>query len=289
MVGDEDTLMEQIYIRNILAEIESALVRFRELFAGRLRGGMLELAQAAADRERRVLEIVGPIGAGDPLLERDMTETVSEPGGLTRTVQYGRVAHDAVDALATRYYGDGLKLSDRLYGMDKVLRSGVEDTMLRAVIEGLSVEQTMDRLVGGPLSATSEAAHYAARIARTEIAHAYSEASIGAVTDPGTHRMRDGVTGVRWQLSTSHPASDICDIWALHDSGAGPGVYSNVDAMPIDHPNGLCYWTTVLADVPATAAWTGGQTPDITDIPDSQITRYADAGDHAAQALLAGR
>jgi hypothetical protein len=59
--------------------------------------------------------------------------------------------------------------------------------------------------------------------------------------------------GLKWNISGSHfqrmPQGDICDdTWAV----GGPnrdGVYPIGDPayeVPIDHPNGLCYTTTVL-------------------------------------------
>jgi hypothetical protein len=288
MIGDSDTRMEQEYMRMILREIEQALGQFHTIYAERLRGSMLELAQAAAARERRVQELTGPLGTNDPLVHAEMTETFPNPDGTTSAVQYGRVAHDAVEALAARYYGDGLRLSDRLYGVDKAFRTGVADTLMQSLVEGLSVEQTMDRLVAGPLSKTTDAAYRAARIARTELAHAYTEAHARSLVDPTNGQLREGVQGVKWQLSTSHPVPDICDVWALHDEGHGPGVYSSMARLPSDHPNGLCFTTTVLEIDPESRTLTAGQVPDLGGITDAEIQRYADQGDVAAQAFMTG-
>lgn len=285
MIGEADEAMRQVYLENILREIEATLTQFRTMFAGRLRGGMLELAQAAVDREARVQALGGTMRENDPLLARDMTEQVSLPNGDTARIEFGRVAHDAVEALATRYYGDGLRLSDRLYDVDRTFRRGVEDVLMQAVVEGASIRETIDRLTAGPLSKTSDAAHRAAVIARTEIAHAYTEAHVRSVRDPQTGLWREGVVGVKWMLSSSHPEPDICDIWALHDEGRGEGVYYTVP-VPSDHPNGLCLTTTVLEAVPESATWSTGQVPDLDGIRDSHVQYYADAGDPVAQRYL---
>lgn len=288
MIGSMYDRMEQVYMQNLLREIEDAIRGFTKLYAERLHGAMIEVAQAAVDRERRIHELVAPLAANDPLVRTDMEESVTDPDGSTHQISFGVVAHDAVEALATRYYGDGLRLSDRLYGVDQTLRTGVADTMIQSIVEGLSVEQTMNRLLEGPLSKTSASAMQAARIARTEIAHAHTEAHLRSTLDPQTGKLRDGVKGVKWQLSTSHPQPDICDVWALHDSGLGPGVYSDMNAVPSDHPNGLCFTTTVLAALPETERWDTGQTPELGGITDAELQRYADDGDVAAQAMLRG-
>lgn len=285
MIGDANDAMRQVYLENILREIEATLTQFRTMFAGRLRGGMLELAQAAVDREARVQALGGTMRENDPLLARDMTEQVSLPNGNMASIEFGRVAHDAVEALATRYYGDGLRLSDRLYDVDRTFRRGVENTLMQAVVEGASIRETIDRLTAGPLSKTSDAAHRAAVIARTEIAHAYTEAHVRSVKDPTTGLWREGVTGLKWSLSVSHPKPDICDIWAMHDEGRGTGVYYSTP-VPSDHPNGLCFTTTVLAAVPESAVWSGGQVPDLDGITDAHVQYYADRGDTVAQRYM---
>lgn len=245
----------------------------------------MELAQAAVDREARVQALGGTMRENDPLLARDMTEQVSLPNGNMASIEFGRVAHDAVEALATRYYGDGLRLSDRLYDVDRTFRRGVENTLMQAVVEGASIRETIDRLTAGPLSKTSDAAHRAAVIARTEIAHAYTEAHVRSVKDPTTGLWREGVTGLKWSLSVSHPKPDICDIWAMHDEGRGTGVYYSTP-VPSDHPNGLCFTTTVLAAVPESAVWSGGQVPDLDGISDAHVQYYADRGDTVAQRYM---
>ncbi|MCP4990717.1 MAG: hypothetical protein GY928_33145 [Colwellia sp.] len=57
------------------------------------------------------------------------------------------------------------------------------------------------------------------------------------------------VTGVTFNLSSSHDEFDECDVIANTDNGQGVGVYSlkNQPAMPI-HPNGVSFLTDVLID-----------------------------------------
>lgn len=284
---DEDARMEQVYLQTILGELEHSLRQFQSLFAERLRGGMLELAQAAVTREARVLALGVDLSERDPILSAEMSQTITEPDGSTATIQYGRVAHDAIEALAVRYYGDGLRLSDRIYGVDQTLRRGVEQTVMQSVAEGLTIGQTIDRLVDGPLSAHAQAANRAAVIARTEIAQAYNEAHIRSAKDPDTGAYRDGVTGLVWHLSSSHPAPDICDVWATYDEGRGQGVYYTTPP-PSDHPNGLCFMTTAIDAIPETRTFSTGAIPNVDGLSSEHVQYYADAGDPVAQAFLAG-
>jgi hypothetical protein len=80
-------------------------------------------------------------------------------------------------------------------------------------------------------------AYAAHRLARTEINHAYQTSQAERYADePWT-------TGMRWNLSGSHPKPDICNVLAERDAyDLGPGVYP-VGKRPDSHPNCLCYQT----------------------------------------------
>lgn len=84
---------------------------------------------------------------------------------------------------------------------------------------------------------------YAAfRLARTEINHAYKTSQEQRYADePWTN-------GMRWNLSKSHPAPDICNKLATQDAHhLGAGVYK-VGQRPDSHPNCLCYLTAEQED-----------------------------------------
>lgn len=94
-----------------------------------------------------------------------------------------------------------------------------------------SVKDLINPNVAGGVS---YAAH---RLARTEINHAYQTSQAERYAgEPWT-------TGMRWNLSGSHPAPDICNVLATRDAyGLGMGVYP-VGKRPDSHPNCLCYQT----------------------------------------------
>ncbi len=72
----------------------------------------------------------------------------------------------------------------------------------------------------------------AVRIARTEINNTWREATLRATKD------QPWVTGYTWNLSGSHPATDICDDLA----NGSPYTRGNVPMTP--HPHCMCYLTT---------------------------------------------
>lgn len=90
----------------------------------------------------------------------------------------------------------------------------------------------------------------ALRLARTETNQAYHKAQ--QISD----KESDVAKGTKWNLSASHPTyppsyaymgyQEICDYRAKADHhGLGAGVYP-AGQTPFDHPNGLCYLTSVL-------------------------------------------
>lgn len=241
-----------------------------------LQASMLDSAQDAAQRE---LETAALVGADiDPDLEATLTRTLSLSAGGGISVQFGRVSLRAVEAAANRYYRDGLRLSDRLYNLDSVTRKAVEDTILQGITEQVSAPELADRLQ----AQMQTPRHNAMRIARTEIRQAYTEGTVRSVLD-AFGRVKPYIQGLRFALSLSHPAHDICDVYAAHDGGLGVGTYLPAD-FPVSHPHCLCACLPVLKAYPEVSI--PKKTPNPGAIPESELRRYAAQGDAAARALL---
>jgi len=114
--------------------------------------------------------------------------------------------------------------------VDRKLKQGLLLNMNAKAI-AKSVRDLIDPKVKGGVS---YAAH---RLARTEINNAYKTSQENRYAgEPWTR-------GMRWNLSGSHPAPDICNALAYRDDhGLGEGVYP-VGGRPRSHPNCLCYLT----------------------------------------------
>lgn len=267
----------------LLRDIDARLIALQRDYAGLLDVSRLDSAQAAANREREIGALVAaPV---DVTLFPDLSRTVTLSDGAELTASFGRLAREAVDALTTRYYRDGLRLSDRLYQLDRAARTVIEDTLVQGVTEGLSARNLAARMRDNLAAAGASNPRYQAmRIARTEINNAHREATVRAAIDPVTGAARSYLQGVRWNLSGSHPAADICDVWAAHDEGLGPGVYSP-GTTPVDHPNGLCYLTPELVAFPGVGG--PGKAPDVNAVSRTQVAYYAAQGDPAAVAAQA--
>lgn len=85
----------------------------------------------------------------------------------------------------------------------------------------------------------TDGSYWARRLARTEITAAGGRSLINASL------VNPYVTGIKWNLSLSHPCCDICDDYA---AGGENGIYAK-DALPgyPAHPHELCYLTPETA------------------------------------------
>lgn len=280
----EDAGLRREQYANLLQDLDQILRDLKADYGQLLDGGMLESAQAAADREAAIAAMLEQ--TQDRSLFPELNRTLSLSDGTQIVVRFGHVAAGAVNRAATRYYRDGLKLSNRLYNLDQAARKAIEDTILQALTEGVSSRDLGKRLQEGLAKAGADNPRYQAmRIARTEINQAHREAHIQSCLDPITGRLKSFISAIGFRLSLSHPKADICDVWAGADSGLGPGNYLP-DDVPIDHAHGLCYSVSVLVEHPDVAA--PSKAPTVGDVPDAQVRYYAETlQDPVAQRRLA--
>ncbi|HRY16409.1 MAG TPA: hypothetical protein P5330_11130 [Candidatus Competibacteraceae bacterium] len=163
---------------------------------------------------------------------------------------------------------DGLRLSDRLWRLDRGAKERIADVLRRNVVMGrdasraaaefLALGQEIPReiqqqlgldqidtagktiaelLLTGPGNPYANAR----RVFRTEMNRAHGEAyRAGAGAHPD-------VIGERFVLSPNHPKADICDEYARADDyGLGPGVYPVGKAPWPAHPNTMSYLEAVF-------------------------------------------
>lgn len=270
---DEAGVMEQARLRSLLRSVDARVAALAKDYSDLLDASMLNSAQLAADREAG-LQAMGLVPANDPALAATMKRTYELSDGSSATVQFGKVAEDAVEALARRYYVDGLTLSERLGEITTATRQQIEDTLVQAVTEGVSSSEAGSRLERLFTATESETPAFRAyRIARTEIAHAHREGHIRSCVNPDTGMKKSYVEAIGYRLSLSHPKPDICDIWAADDSGLGPGNYEPGD-VPLDHCFGLCWTATVVVGMPGLSLPVAEAAVD--EVPESQVRYYAD-------------
>ncbi|NSW90225.1 MAG: hypothetical protein HPY74_06020 [Firmicutes bacterium] len=169
-----------------------------------------------------------------------------------------RINRNAVKACWNETKG-GLKLSDRIWKQGETARKAITEIIQESVATGMDAVKTarllekyvnedartlvkdypelMDRLHG---KVPGNLSYEALRLARTETTKAFGKGTIEAAKNS------PGCKGIKWVLSPSHPATDICDALARNDEGLGAGVYQpdNVPEYPA-HPNEMCILVTI--------------------------------------------
>jgi hypothetical protein len=279
----EKDIIGQAYLRQLLQHLDSTLANLATDYGKMLDVSMLEMAQSAAEREAKTARMLET--PNDHRLAAELTHAVTLSDGTQASVQFGIVAQNAVERAANRVWSDGWKLSDRLYNLDAATRQTVQDTIVQGVAEQVSAKELAARLQTSLTKAGADNPRYKAmRIARTEINTAHREAHILSTMDESGN-LKPFLSGVRWNLSLSHPRADICDLWANGSSDGLPsGVYLPED-VPSDHPHGLCYTSSELVDYPGIGG--PGKKPAIEGVPSSQVAYYARQGDPVAARRLA--
>lgn len=145
------------------------------------------------------------------------------------------------------YYSDGKTLDKRIWELTRKNAKDIDTLIKINVSKGAnarSLAQELDNYINPNKkieAKTLEAkisrkiSYQAQRLARTSLTHACAETYIQG------SKMNPFVTGLKWNLSSSHSArmhgkGDICDDYS--------GRIFKPDELPLQHPNCLCYFTT---------------------------------------------
>lgn len=173
------------------------------------------------------------------------------------------------DAVAAAWHNSkyGLNLSQRIWNTSENAKEAIGNIITTGVAAGDDVVDVARQLEAYILHGRSTAAelypnmmkrmgdkripeeisYEALRLARTEMTRAFGDATLRAA------REDPSAMGVQFELSSSHPVYDICDVHtAADDYGLGKGTYP-LDAAPDYpfHPNCLCIMTIATEDTDA--------------------------------------
>lgn len=157
------------------------------------------------------------------------------------------VPDEVVNMAYKRIWEDGLKLSDRIWQLNRRTRGELERIIMEQIATGKPVssrtlEARINKLLNPSRRAIKTKLHGrnvlfdAQRILRTESAVAFREANrISASKIPG-------VKGIKWELSPSEGTCTTCIDYASSDKfGLGAGVFPPDELPVIPHPQCNCY------------------------------------------------
>lgn len=140
--------------------------------------------------------------------------------------------------------GTNRELSERVYGSLNLANRLVQKKIESALTRGLSADELAKEIRDMIRPDVQGGVSYAAkRLARTEINNAFHYQQIKDAEE------KPWVVGLRWRLSGSHPAEDICDVIAkAHSPGRDVGVYDKDKVPDKPHPQCLCSLIPVTQD-----------------------------------------
>jgi len=145
-------------------------------------------------------------------------------------------AAQAVDDIIS-HRTNGFTLADRIYANGRVSTKQVGRIVDKALAQQLSAKELAKQVRGFYHPDVPGGSSYAAmRLARTEINNAHHH------TTMRLSQNMPWVTGFKWNLSSSHPKPDECDVLA------GRGMFKKDDPPSRPHPQCLCYVTHMYVD-----------------------------------------
>jgi hypothetical protein len=171
-----------------------------------------------------------------------------------------KAAREAVGRAVARFGGRGaVLLSERVYKNQQLMTGQVDRLISSALARGLSPSELAREarkfisptVPGGP-------SYSAMRLGRTEVNNSFHAASAAY------YEGNPFVEGMKWNLSSSHPRSDVCNDYAGEDHDRlGAGVFRTENVPPKPHPQCFCYVVPVSAsDDDIVAAFTRGDYND---------------------------
>lgn len=250
----------------IQAALRGHVADLRRRVSAYLQRSMIHASELTLLREA---ELVGILTAGQPA--RIAT-------AVTGAIPASLVAPLVVDAISESTLGVGVRLSDKVWALADHASDQVTRVVRAGILQGRDAikisEDLRDVIVPGskgPLwhhgnaparlkkrisslgrsipGRRNSISYNHLRLARTEMFRSQRLAHIARLQTLESMLPFSAVKGMRWNLSNSHPALDICDDWANTDShGLGAGVYPPGET-PGGHPNDLCYTTSELISV----------------------------------------
>jgi hypothetical protein len=242
MFSDEKGLLRKEQLQAMKARVENDLNSFEDQYSYLVRDGVTDMSSAILERNGELfIEIEGSKKLIDLLQDKVLAQAIN---------------------LKEK---DGLILSDRIWRLTQEAKADIIARLQQGMLLGEShvkvAKDIREYIKGGGLKYKSE------RLVQSEMAKAYKRANEMSVE--AMRQNSEFVWFEKWELSSAHPAPDVCDILATQDLGEGPGVY---ESAPNRHPGCFCYIYPVYRErrTKKTYPNVSGKEPKTEDLPASQ-------------------
>lgn len=233
--GGATTSLRRTQLKKLTEELKTAYESLGRQLEGNITSAVTQTSQAVVQANNSWMESVG----------------------LKITGAYAHVPQDIVTLLASgKLYSDGWTLSKAIWGESQQKAHEIDLIVAKGVAANKSsfeIAKDLESYVNpGAIKpwdwsrvypGTSKKVDYnAQRLARTMVSHAYQQ-SLERVCNKNPF-----VIGYKWRSAHTARTCEICNQRSTEDHhGMGPGVYPKGE-LPLDHPNGMCTFLTVMSD-----------------------------------------
>lgn len=217
------------WVRDYRKHFRSEINKLNDLLEGRITESMEQSAQFAADIQKKMFEVLDDYPTMAQMFYRVPTEVVNE-------------------LVSGGFYKDGKGLSKRIWSnknranadFDYIIEKGIAAKKpFSEIVEDLSkyvnpnAKRDMNFKNIYPKIGNKKIDYNAFRLAVTSISHAYQ------LSMQRSCAKNPFVEGIQWHTSNSHRGT--CSQCRDRD-----GVIYKSHELPLDHPNGICYFTPVV-------------------------------------------
>ena len=226
------SVLRQAYLDDLLTQVEGNIETLNEELEGTIRSNMLKASTAVVKDNARYLQRIGI--------------------GLVQAYSY--VPKDIIEEVVTgKIYKGRWTLSKAIWSDSKKTIADLHTIIAKGIAENKSayaiakeLEKYVDPSVRKDWSwskvypGTKKIIDYSAqRLARTMVSHAYQESFVR------TTKYNPFIDSYQWLISNSDRVCPLCiDRATLDQYGLGKGIFPK-NALPLDHPNGMCTFSIV--------------------------------------------
>lgn len=229
------SVLRRSYLKALEKRLNSAMEEIGSSVNTLIPNNMKAMAQAVVNDNLKFFDEIGLSVKGalshvpTEIVNRVVTGKLYESNWTLSKAIWSNVAKNQVDI--EHIVAKGIALNKSAYDIAKDLETYV-DPLKAKPWEWRKVYPNSSKVID----------YNSQRLARTMVSHAYQQSIITTVKD------NPFVIGIKWQASHSARTCQLCISRSQDNSyGLGDGVFPKGE-VPLDHPNGLCTFTTVMKE-----------------------------------------
>lgn len=230
------SVMRIQYLKELRRDIEKQLNNISKSLSGTIQGNMRIVSESVVSGNRKMLQNFG--------YSKELYGT-----------SFAYVPDDVVaEIMSGKLYEGKWTLSKAIWQDNALQNKDLETIIAKGVAENKStydIAKDLEKYVNPSAKKDWEWSkvypgvrkridYNAQRLARTMISHAYEESFVR------TTKSNPFITAYKWLPSYTDRMCEVCRERGEQDQyGLGAGVYPK-DQLPLDHPNGMCTFSTVI-------------------------------------------